>query len=60
MIELRKTRERKIAEAMEEIRRLQREVAAIPVRDARHIREIQDGLNQDILESNGVGDLGRP
>lgn len=60
VVELRKARERKAAEAMEQIRRLQREVAAIPVRDARPIREIQDALNQDILESNGVGDLGRP
>lgn len=34
------------------VRKLQEEIAAMPIRDPRTTREIQDELNQDILDSH--------
>lgn len=59
VVELKKARDRRAARIKAEIRKIQDEVAAMPVRDLRSTREIQDELNQDIFDSHGLGDLVR-
>ncbi len=59
VVELEKARDLRTARIMTEIRKIQEEVAAMPVRDPRTTREIQDELNQDIFDSHGVGDFVR-
>jgi hypothetical protein len=59
VIELEKAREARMASVMEKIGKIQAEIAAMPVRDPRPTRQIQDELNQDIFDSHGLRDFVR-
>ena len=52
VVELRKVREKRDAEFLAEVRRLQAEIAAAPVLDPRSGKEITDELWQDVIDSH--------